>query len=158
MPNEYSVKIFLGESKPKPLDKMNKDTEALADIVKQPKKTPTMLHTLGSETTVTTDVFDLKIGVTGNNPNASADNFVTVGTNSGYGINIKNFWNGNQLCAIELDDLYFNVYGENQKNILKAELNGESFTIGAFKFTFNTDGVYIYNTVKRRGISIAYTT
>ena len=155
--SEYSVKITLGNSKPKPLDKMNRDTEALADIVKQPKKTPTMLHTLGSETTVTTDVFDLKIGVTGNNPNASAENFVTVGTNSGYGINIKNNWNGSQLCAIELDDRYFNVYGENQKNILKAELNGESFTIGAFKFTFNSDGIYLYNTVKKRGISIAYT-
>lgn len=155
---EYSVKIFLGESKPKPLDKMNKDTEALADIVKQPKKTPTMLHTMGSETTVTTDVFDLKIGVTGNNPNASADNYVTVGTNSGYGINIKNVWNGGQLCAMILDDTYFDVYGENQKNILQARLNGESFTIGAFKFTFNSDGIYIYNTVKKRGISIAYTT
>lgn len=118
---------------------------------------PEKLHAQGSETTITTDVFDLKIGVTGNNPNRPADNYVTVGTNSGYGINIKNFLNGSQLCAIELDDLYFNVYGENQKNILKAELNGESFSIGAFKFTFNTDGVYIYNTVKKRGISIAYT-
>lgn len=155
---EYSVKITLGESKPKPLDKMNKETEALADIVKQPKKTPSMLHTMGSEATVTTDVFDLKIGVTGNNPNASADNFVTVGTSSGYGIIIKNTWEGKLLCKMELDDSNFTVYGENIGIILKAALNGTSFTIGAFKFTFNADGVYIYNTVRKRGISIPYTT
>lgn len=167
--NEYSVKIFLGESKPKPLDKMNKDTEALADIVKQPKKTPSVLHAMGSRVTVTTkkDDFSLVVGMTGDNPKVDPTtyNYVTFGTNDGCGIKIENYFRGellSDICMGEGDD--FEVRGNGGigngyvKTILSARLNGESFTIGAFKFTFNTDGVYIYNTVKKRGISIAYTT
>lgn len=165
--SEYSVKIFLGESKPKPLDKMNKDTEALACIVKQPKKTPSVLHAMGSESTVTTkkDDFALVVGVTGDNAKADPTkyNYVTLGTDSGCGIKIENYYEGSLISDIRMgegDD--FEVRGNggsgSVKTIVSAKLNGESFTIGAFKFTFNTDGIYIYNTVKKRGISIAYTT
>ncbi len=38
--NEYSVKITLGSSKPKPIDKVNKTAAALAASLKQPAKTP----------------------------------------------------------------------------------------------------------------------
>ena len=38
--SEYSVKITLGSSKPKPIDKVNKTAAALAASLKQPAKTP----------------------------------------------------------------------------------------------------------------------
>lgn len=41
--SEYSVKIMLGSSKPKPIDKINKANAALAASLKQPAKTPTRL-------------------------------------------------------------------------------------------------------------------
>lgn len=162
--SEYSVKIMLGSSKPKPIDKINKANAALAASLKQPAKTPGKLYTKGSFATATMkkDDFSLIVGqAMSANADPTALGYVTLGTNSGYGTKIENYFQSKLVSEITLDDTDFEVLGNGgsgyTKTILHVGLNDETFTIGAFKFTFNADGIYIYNTVKKRGIKIAYT-
>ena len=163
--SEYSVKIMLGSSKPKPIDKINKANAALAASLKQPAKTPGKLYTKGSFATATMkkDDFSLIVGLTDSmNDDPTKYNYVTLGTNNGSGIRIENYYHGSLIGEIRMDKGDdFEVRGNGGagyvRTILSVGLNDETFTMGAFKFTFNADGIYIYNTVKKRGIKIAYT-
>lgn len=162
--NEYSVKITLGSSKPKPIDKVNKNAAALAASLKQPAKTPGKLYTKGSlaAAKMKEGDFTLAVGtVNGAGDDPTQFNYASFGTNNGTGIRIENFFRGILLDDINLSEGNFEVRGDSSGKLSSViRVDGpktQTFTIGAFKFTFTNDGVYIYNTVKNRGALIAYT-
>lgn len=161
--SEYTVKITLGESKPKLIDECVKQSDLLK---KNQRDYPAandgqILHTLGSTTSAATvsngDASSLVIGYTGNNAEnpVKSYSYAMIGAQNEC-MYIEHYYEHDLLHSIVMEDgdLYIKYCGN---EFVKVSPNAEQIVIGAFKFTFNTNGVYIYNTIKKRGVSIPYT-